>query len=97
MHSFRITPFRQSEKYSLEIENFEPPEGYEGFLQSLCHSLNEEFLDWYQGVESGIGHITYRNYKLTVYWTDFPFALSFDCVDEAMANSLKEDLDRYFA
>jgi len=97
MIQFRITPFLQSKEFSLELEDFEPVGGYEQFLKHVCDYLGETFLDWYQGIESGIGHVTYRGYTLTVYWTDFPFALSFDCQDEAMAKELKTALESFFA
>jgi hypothetical protein len=93
----RITPFAKGNKYSLELEDFEPTGGYEVFLRHVCPYLGEGFLDWHQGIAEGIGHITYRGYKLAVYWTDFPFALSFDCQDKAMAEELKRRLEAYFA
>jgi hypothetical protein len=96
MFNFCITPFAKSNKYSLELEDFEPKGGYEPFLKDVCSYLGATFLDWYQGVESGIGHIIYKEYKMTVYWTDFPFALSFDCANEAMAKELQEELKKYF-
>lgn len=86
-----------SQKHSLELEDFEPKGGYEIFLTQFCKFIDEEFLDWYQGVMEGIGHITYRGYKLEVYWTDFPFALSFDCRDKAMAEELKPRLKTFFS
>lgn len=96
MIRFRISPFLKSAKFSLELEDFEPQDGYERFLRTLCDYLNEQFLDWCQGIESGIGHITYCGYTLTVYWTDYPFSLSFDCQDETMAQELKTSLEAFF-
>lgn len=58
--------------------------------------MGEKFLDWHQGIEVGIGHITYQGYKLGVYWADFPFAFSFDCRDKAMAEELQTTLEAYF-
>ena len=86
-----------SQKHTLELEDFEPKGGYEIFLKQFCEYIDEEFLDWYQGVMEGIGHITYRSYKLEVYWTDFPFALSFDCRDKTMAEELQPKLEAFFA
>jgi hypothetical protein len=97
MIQFRITPFLNSEKYSLQLDDFEPQGGYDFFLRAVCEHLNESFLDWYQGVESGIGHITYRGYTLTVYWTDYPFSLSFDCRDQLMAQELQMKLEGFFS
>lgn len=82
---------------SINLNDFEPNGGYEIFLKIFCKFIDEEFLDWYQGVMEGIGHITYRGYKLEVYWTDFPFALSFDCRDKAMAEELQPKLEAFFA
>lgn len=96
MCKYRISPFANSEQYSLELQEFVPDEGYESFLQDLCAFLSEKFLDWHQGIELGIGHMTYRNYRLAIYWTDFPFALSFDCANEPMAQSLRGDVESYF-
>lgn len=97
MFSFRVSSFANGDKYSLELEDFEPKGGYESFLKEVCLFVNSEYLDWYQGVESGIGHINYKGYKMTVFWTDFPFALSFDCRDEAMALDLRGRLEAYFS
>lgn len=96
MISFSISPFLKSTEYALKLENFEPQDGYELFLQKLCTHLNEQLIDWYQGIESGIGHITYQGYRLTVFWTDFPFSLSFDCRDKDMAEKLQFCLEGYF-
>jgi hypothetical protein len=95
--NYRITAFATGQKYSLELEDFEPKGGYELFLKTFCKFIDEEFLDWHQGVMEGIGHITYRGYKLVVYWTDFPFALSFDCRDKAMAEELRPMLEAFFS
>ncbi len=57
MIKFRIAPFLKSTEYALELEDFEPKGGYEPFLKNVCSYLGATFLDWYQGVESGIGHI----------------------------------------
>lgn len=96
MIQFRITPFLNSEKYSLQLDDFEPQGGYEIFLRAVCEHLNEKFLNWYQGVESGIGNITYCGYTMMVYWTDYPFALSFDCRDQSMAQELQIKLEGFF-
>lgn len=97
MFVFRVSPFASSDKYSLDLENFESKGGYESFLKEACHFVGADYVDWYQGVESGIGHINYKGYKMTVFWTDFPFALSFDCRDEAMALDLRSQLEAYFS
>ncbi len=81
---------------SVMLNDFEPKGGYEPFLKDVCPYLGATFLDWYQGIESGIGHIIYKDYKMTVFWTDFPFSLSFDCKNEAMAKELQEELKGYF-
>lgn len=97
MFSFRVSPFANSDKYSLELGNFEPKNGYESFLKEACPFVGAEYLNWHQGVESAIGHINYKGYKMTVFWTDFPSALSFDCKDEAMALDLRGRLEVYFS
>jgi hypothetical protein len=81
---------------SINLNDFEPPGGYELFLKNVCNFLGESFLNWHQGIESGIGQITYEGYKLTVFWTDFPFSLSFDCRDKVMAEELQIRLKDYF-
>lgn len=81
-----------SDGISIILNEFEPQGGYELFLKELCAFLGEKFLGWHQGIESGIGDITYEGYKLTVFWTDFPFSLSFDCRDQKMAQKLEEGL-----
>lgn len=93
---FCISAFLKTSKYALEIEDFEPKDGYEIFLKNLCFNLGEKFIDWQQGVESGIGHITFKDYTLTIVWTDFPSSLSFDCRDEVMATELQSVIERYF-
>lgn len=77
---------------SINLNDFEPRGGYELFLKQFCKFIHEEFLDWNQGITEGIGHMTFRGYKLEVYWTDFPFALNFDCRDKTMADELRPSL-----
>ncbi|MEJ7139172.1 hypothetical protein [Amphibiibacter pelophylacis] len=81
---------------SVNLNEFEPSGGYESFLQDICPVLKAIFLDWHQGIESGIGHISYQGKEIEVFWTDFPFALSFDCLGESMAQQLKKELEDYF-
>lgn len=96
MTKFRISPFLNNSKFSLEIEEFEPRCGYKIFLADACKFFGEQLLDWYQGVESGVGHMTYKSELITVSWTDFPIALSFDCANEEIANELRTKFDEYF-
>lgn len=96
MFNFRVTPFAKGPKYSLELEDFEPKGGYELFLKDICTYLGAVFSYWHQGFEIGVGAIICNNYKIEVYWSDFPFALSFDCENEAMAEGLREQLKSYF-
>jgi hypothetical protein len=81
---------------TINLNNFEPAGGYELFLKNLCKELGQKFIDWHQGIESGIGHIVYRDQEIVVFWTDFPFALSFDCINKAMADELQNELINYF-
>ncbi len=92
----KITPFKCSHKYSLELDEFCPKEGFAKFLGNLCANIGGYFIDWHQGVESGIGHINFENEKLTVFWSDFPDAFSFDCNSENQAERLKFLVERYF-
>lgn len=94
--NLQISPFLQSEKWSLDLNGFEPKNGYESFLRELCIYLNIEFIRWHQGLESGLGQIIYQGYKMDIFWSDFPFALSFDCLDEVMAKDLQKELKVYF-
>lgn len=97
MTKFLLKPFLNSEEYALKLEEFEPKGGYEPFLKDVCLFLGATFLDWYQGVESGIGKIIYKDYRMTIFWTDFPQSLSFDCKDEVMAKELQQKLEAYFS
>ena len=81
---------------SVNLNGFEPKEGYKLFLKDLCTNLGMGFVAWRQGFESGIGDIIYQGKNIVVFWTDFPFALSFDCLDEAMAKDLQKELEIYF-
>lgn len=92
---FMITPFVRSNKMSLELEDFEPTDGYEAFLREFCVDSESEFIDWFQGVESGCGHIRYRENVLNVYWSDFPFALSFDCASLDEVKELKQSINLF--
>ena len=93
----RITPFKNGNEVSLELEEFWPREGYAKFLRSFCSEAGGDFIDWHQGVESGIGHISFENQRLTVFWSDFPDAFSFDCTSQKQAERLKGLVERYFA
>lgn len=95
MIEIEIRKFLKSGEHALGLVDFDPKGGYEIFLRNLCQYLDEEFLDWYQGITEGIGHITYQGYTLEVYWTDFPFCFSFDCRDKAMAEELQTKLQEY--
>lgn len=95
--NFNVTPFATGTEYSLIINDFVPNQGYENFLREFCVHLGESFIDWYQGVESGIGHIVYKEKKVMVFWTDFPFSLSFNCQNEIMAIELKKDIINYLS
>ena len=92
---FRITPFSRSSKYSLELECFYPKGGFKKFLTDFCKTGEGELLDWWQGIESAIGHITFEGNVLTVYCSDFPDALSFDCDDISQAKKIEMDLKRF--
>lgn len=93
---FQITPFHQSKQFSLELYEFVPKDGYETFLKKFCEFSGEAFIDWRQGVESGIGHISYLGGRLTVVWNDFPDSFSFDCESELVALSLQSLLKTFF-
>lgn len=86
---------KETDEVSVCLNDFEPYGGYESFLRNFCKTLGESFLDWSQGVESGVGHITYKRYRLPVIWTDFPFALSFDCPDCCVAEEIASKLREY--
>lgn len=92
----RITPFRYSHEYALELSEFWPKEGFAGFLKDFCSYVGGRFIDWHQGVESGLGHINFENQTITVYWSDFPDAFSFDCNNQLQAERLKRLVKEYF-
>lgn len=92
----KITPFRNSHEYAMEIREFEPPGGYEVFLKRFCQFTGGEFLDWAQDWWNGIGHIKLNKQKLTVCWRDFPLAISFDCDTREQAEEIKMIVRRFF-
>lgn len=93
---YEISYFLTGEKVSLDLFNFSPKGGYEYFLTKFCKHLDESLVSWFQGVESGIGSITYRGQIIAVVWTDFPFAFSFDCQNKEAASSLQMSLQNFF-
>lgn len=93
--NMKIVPFRYGHEYSLELGEFWPRGGYAKFLKDFCTKIGGGFLDWSQGVESGIGHINFENQKLTVYWSDFPDAFSFDCNNQSQAERLKLLVEKF--
>ena len=92
---FRITPFATNSKYSLEIEDFHPIGGFQKFLTDFSKVGDGELLDWWQGIACGIGHITYKGNMLTVYWSDFPDALAFDCENISQAKKMEMYLKNF--
>ena len=92
----QISPFLQSEKWSVDLNSFEPKDSYECFLKEFCIYLQAEFIRWHQGFESGIGQIIYRGDKIDILWSDFPFSLSFDCSDKTMAKNIQKNLEVFF-
>jgi hypothetical protein len=93
---YKISPFVEGEKFSLELCEFTPKGGYEIFLREFCQFAGESFHDWFQGVESGIGHLSYLGTTLTVVWNDFPDSFGFDCDSKELAISLKGQLEKFF-
>jgi len=91
----RIQPFKNSYEYALELDEFWPEGGYEKFLRNFCSCIDGAFIDWHQGVESGIGHIFFEKQRLTVYWSDFPDSFSFDCNSQMQAERLKKLAEKY--
>lgn len=93
---YKVTPFVDGGKFSLELCDFAPKGGYEIFLREFCRFSGESLYDWFQGVESGIGHLSYLSTALTVIWNDFPDSFSFDCDSEELAISLQGKLEKFF-
>ena len=93
----RIRPVSCSDKFALELDEFWPKGGYIKFLKSFCHHIGAGFLDWQQGLDSGVGHIRFDNEELVVYWSDFPDTFSFDCNSQVQAERLKHLVDEYLA
>ena len=93
----RIRPFRCGDKYAVELDEFSPRGGYVKFLKNFCHHIGAGFLDWNQRPDSGIGHISFENQELIVYWSDFPDIFSFDCHSQVQAERLKHLVDAYLA
>ena len=80
---------------TVELNGFVPAEGYELFLKDLCAAWEEQFIDWHNGVESGIGHITYSGERIGGFWTDFPMSLNFDCLNGEMAQGFYKKIRQY--
>ena len=93
----RIRPVRCSDKYALELDEFWPRGGYIKFLKNFCNHIGARFLDWQQRLGSGVGHISFENEELIVYWSDFPDTFSFDCSSQVQAERLKHLFDEYLA
>ena len=93
---YQITHFAENGKFSFEISDFAPKGGYEIFLNEFCQFTGESLYDWFQGVESGIGHMSYLGTTLTIVWNDVPDSLHFDCDSEELAVSLQEKLGEFF-
>ena len=96
MINLKISPFLVGKEHAVKLEEFEPNGGYELFLKDVCLYLGAIFVKWHQGIEIGVGEIIYKDYKMTVVWTDFPQYLSFDCEDQTMAQQLYKELEDYF-
>jgi len=79
----------------LILGDFEPPGGYAEFQKKFCVFLDERFDYWHQDVAEGVGRISYKNLPIDTYWTDFPFAFSFECPSETTARRLRVDVERY--
>lgn len=97
MINLKISPFLVGKEHAVKLEEFEPNGGYELFLKDVCLYLGAIFVKWHQGIEIGVGEIIYKDYKMTVVWTDFPEHLSFDCENKDMAEQLKKELEAYFS
>jgi hypothetical protein len=97
MKQMSVVPFAKGLRASVEMEEFSHIDGYESFLRGLCASLNERFISWHQGVESGDGEITYQGRSLKVFWTDFPDTLSFDCPSEKFAHLFQGSVSGYLS
>ena len=96
MIKITTTPFSIGKQHSVELNDFVPKGGFEVFLKDVCLHLGAEFVKWYQGFESGIGEIIYEKYQMTVFWTDFPEHLSFDCKNKDMAEKIQKEMEGYF-
>jgi hypothetical protein len=94
--NLKISPFLVGKKHAVELEEFGPNGGYELFLKNVCMYLGAIFVKWNQGIEIGVGEIIYKDYKMTVVWTDFPEHLSFDCENKGVAEQLQKELENYF-
>lgn len=92
-----LTKSGNSQEYSVVLEEFYPPKGFDNFLNDLCSFLGEKFLYWHQGIMEGTGRITYKGNEFDLYWTDYPFALSFDFCRKDIAEALAKDLKNYFS
>ncbi len=91
----KLLPSKSNFKYSLQLEEFHPNGGYEKFLKDFCNSIGEKLVEWWQGVEAGIGCITFRGDSVQVYWSDFPDAFFFDCNDLSQAQMIEIVLRNY--
>lgn len=46
-------------------------------IEALCQKYHFQYIDWHQGIESGIGYIKINHHKVTIIWDDFPLGFSF--------------------
>lgn len=96
MIDVRISKFQSGEKYSVELNNFEPKGGLDLFIKTYSEYLGEEIVDWNRNWEFGTGRMTFIGDEVILIQSEFPQLFSFDCRNEVMAEELKQSLVRFF-
>ncbi len=96
MIDIKISKFQLNQKFSVELEGFEPRDGLEAFVKAFTEYLREALLEWNRNWEFGVGRITFMGSEVILIQSEFPQVLSFDCPDETVAKELRHRLVRFF-
>ncbi|MCM0045484.1 MAG: hypothetical protein NBV65_12755 [Burkholderiaceae bacterium] len=94
--SLNITRLRGSARYSMELAEFYPVEGFEVFLEAFCGFIDERLIDWHESEESGIGRITFKRRELPIYWSASAMNFCFHCQSSTEASEMRALVIDYF-
>ncbi len=94
--TINITRLRGSTRYSMELAEFYPVDGFDAFLEGFCSFIDERLIDWHESEESGIGRITFKGRELPVYWSASAMSFCFHCQSAAEASEMRARVIDYF-